>query len=182
MKQLVIDTLKNSHMQKIGFTYVGTTGFAFRIMPGDFTTVALAVQYDNIHVQQGGAPAGMARYSIRNDGASQANTFYLGANNTSQTVYESVLVHESVHAAFDLKGIWMPWLDNEVLAYIAQGFYILSAGEDAGLSKEALLGLEIARSFQTIKTDPFFLDELKQSLLSNPYYKKYIRGTFQGDG
>lgn len=182
MEQLVIEVLKNSHTQKIRFTYVGTTGWVFRVLPNDFLTVALAIQNDKIDVQKGGAPVGMAKYSIRNDGGSRANTFYLGRNNTSQTVYDSLLVHESVHAIFDLKGITMPWLDCEVIAYIAQGFYIMSAGEDAGLSQEALLGLEIAKSIKTIKTDPFLLDELKNSLRNNPTYRNYIRGNFLGDG
>ena len=182
MKQTVIDVLKNSHTQKIRFTYIGTTGWVFRIVPNDFMTIALAIQNNNIDVQQGGAAAGKARYSIKNDGNSKANTFYLGRNNTSPTVYDSLLVHESVHAIFDLKGITMPWLDNEVIAYIAQGFYIMSAGEDAGLSQEALLGLEIAKIFKDIKNDPFLLDELKTSLLSDPTYHNYIRGTFVGDG
>jgi len=182
MKQTVIDVLKNSHTQKIRFTYVGTTGWVLRILPNDFITIALAIDNNKIDVQKGGAAAGKARYSIKNNGNSKANTFYLGRNNTSQTVYDSLLVHESVHAIFDLKGLTMPWLDNEVIAYIAQGFYIMSAGEDAGLSKEALLGLEIAKIFPNIKKDPFFLDELKGSLLTNPMYHDYIRGTFVGDG
>ncbi len=61
MKQAVIGVLKNSHTQKLGFTYVGSTGFVFRVLPGDFRTVALAIENDHIDVQQGGAPAGMAR-------------------------------------------------------------------------------------------------------------------------
>jgi hypothetical protein len=181
-KQLMIDTLKNNHTQRINFTYTGTTGFVFRVVPGDFTTVMLNIEQGNIGVQEGGAPVGKARYSLRNDGASRANTFYLGRNNAAPKVFESLLVHESVHAIFDLKGISMPWLDNEVLAYIAQGFYIMSAGEDGGLSEEAMLGLEIARSFQNTKKDPFWLDALKNSLLTNPTYHSFIRGTFQGDG
>ena len=50
-KQLVIDTLKNNHTQRINFTYIGSTGFVFRVMPGDFTTVVLNIQQGNINVR-----------------------------------------------------------------------------------------------------------------------------------
>ena len=182
MKQMVIDTLKNSHTQKINFTYVGKTGFVFRVLPGDFRTVALAIENDKIAVQEGGAPAGMARYSTRNDGNSKANTFYLGKNTSAPKVFESLLVHESVHAIFDLKGISMPWLDQEAMAYIAQGFYIMSAGEDGGLSQQAYLGLEVAKSYQNGGGDSFWPDALRASLLSDPSYSQYINKTFEGDG
>lgn len=180
-KQLMIDTLRNSHTQKINFKYVGTVG-VYRVVSGDFRTVALNIEQGNIDVQQGGVGAGKARYSVRQDGASAANTFYLGANNAAPNVYNSLLVHESVHAAFDLKGIVMPWLDNEAIAYIAQGFYILSAGEDGGLAEQAFLGLEVAKSMQDGGGDSFWLDALRAALLSDPLYKQYINGTFRGDG
>jgi hypothetical protein len=181
-KQLIIDTLRNNHTQRIHFKYVGTTGFVFRVVGGDFTTVALNIREGNIDVQQGGAPVGEAKYSIRLDGASRANTFYLGGNNAAPNVYKSLLVHESVHAVFDLKGIVMPWLDCETIAYIAQGFYILSAGKDGGLSEQAYLGLEIATQMQNGGGDSFWSDALRASLLSDPTYRQYIRGTFVGDG
>lgn len=182
MKQTVIDALKNNHTQRINFSLTGTTGLKFNITPNDFTLVAQAIEDGTIAVQSGGVTDGMAKYTAKNDGAAQANTMYVGKNTTSQNILNSLLVHESVHAIFDLKKLSLPWLDNEVIAYIAQGFYVKSAGEDAGLSQEAFLGLEIAKSFQTIGTDPFFLDELKNSLLNNPTYHGYIRGTFTGDG
>ncbi len=51
MKQLVIDTLKNNHTQKVSFMYVGSTGFVFRVLPGDFRTVALAVDVMYLQMQ-----------------------------------------------------------------------------------------------------------------------------------
>ena len=182
MKQVVIDVLKNHHTQGINFTFTGTTGLKFNITPNDFALVAQAIQQNVIDVQEGGVTDGMAKYTAKNDGGSKANTMYVGRNTTSPTVLNSLLVHESVHAIFDLKSLTLPWLDNEVIAYIAQGFYLMSAGEDAGLSQEAYLGLEIAKSFQNIGTDTFWLDELKNSLLNNPTYHSYIRGNFEGDG
>jgi hypothetical protein len=182
MKQVVLDVLKNNHTQKIKFTYTGETGARYRIFPNDFKTVALNIEYGNIDVQQGGAPAGKARYSIKKHGNSQANTFYIGKNNGSPNVFQSLLVHESVHAIYDLKGITMPWLDNEAIAYVAQGFYILSAGEDGGLSEQAFLGLEVAKQYQNGGGDSFWEDALRQSLQNDPLYSQYINGNFVGDG
>lgn len=182
MKQTVTDVLRNSHTQRIRFTYTSATGAKFRIYPNDFMTVALNIDYGNIDVQQGGAATGKARYSIKKHGNSKANTFYIGKNNNSPNVFQSLLVHESVHAIYDLKGIVMPWLDNEAIAYIAQGFYVLSAGEDGGLSEQAYLGLEIARQYQNGGSDSFWADALRESLLNDPLYSQYINGNFVGDG
>lgn len=182
MKQTVIDVLKNKHTQKIGFTYTGATGAKFRMHPNDFLTVALNIEQGNIDVQQGGVAAGKARYFIKNEGNSLANTFYLGKNNAAPNVFHSLLVHESVHAIYDVKGITMPWLDNEAIAYIAQGFYIKSAGEDGGLSEQAYIGLEIARQYENGGTDPFWENALRDALLNDPLYKPYINGNFEGDG
>lgn len=182
MKQTVLDVLRSHHTQSINFTFTGSSGLRFKITPNDFALVAQAIQQNEINVQEGGVSAGMAKYTAQDDGGSKANTMYVGKNTTSPTVLHSLLVHESVHAIFDLKKLSLPWLDNEVIAYIAQGFYIMSVGEDAGLSQEAYLGLEIAKSFQSIGTDTFWLDELKNSLLNNPTYHSYIRGNFEGDG
>lgn len=182
MRQTVIDTLRDNHTRTIGFTLTGTTGMRIRVSPRDFLTVATAIENGTINVVEGGAPKGKAKYTLTNDGNDVANTLYVGEKDASDNVFKSLLVHESVHAIFDLKRATMPWLDNEVVAYISQGFYVKSAGEDGGLSEQAMLGLEIARAFNEIEEDPFWLENLRGSLLSSPTYHGYIRGEFRGDG
>lgn len=76
----------------------------------------------------------------------------------------------------------MPWLDNEVIAYIAQGFYLLSAGADSKIAEQVLLGLRIAEDFQNGTTDSGWIGLLEDSLTNDPHYKPYINGTFIGDG
>ncbi len=66
----------------------------------------------------------------------------------------------------------MPWLDQESIAYIAQGFYIMSAGEDGGLSQQAYLGLEVAKSYQNGGGDSFWSDAQRTSLLNDPTYSQ----------
>lgn len=69
MKETLIGVLKSSHTQKIRFTYLAANGGAYRVLPNDFTTVALNLEQGNLGVHEGGAPPGTARYSIRKDGS-----------------------------------------------------------------------------------------------------------------
>lgn len=181
MKQTVINVLGNYHTQSVNFTYASVTGVRFRIHPNDFLTVSLNIKQGNINVQEGGVKAGKARYFLRDEGNKKANTFYIGQNNASPSIFESLFVHESVHAIYDLKGIIMPWLDNEAIAYIAQGFYLMSAGAFGKLDELAYLGLEAASQYQT-SDESAKVNALRQALLRDPLYKDYINGTFEGDG
>ncbi len=181
MKQTVINVLRNSHTQSVNFIYTAVGGAKWKIYANDFITVALNIEQGNIDVQEGGVDAGTAKYTIRDDGNSKADTLYVGRNNSTQNIFHSLLVHESVHAIYDIKGIVMPWLDNEAIAYIAQGFYIMSAGRDDTLSRQAHYGVRVAETYQTDQ-ELAWVNMLRNSLLTDPDYKKYIRKTFVGDG
>lgn len=182
MKQTLVNALRNHHTQKINFRYKSAGGVRYGIYASDFQMVATAVDDGRISVVEGGVAAGKAEYSLRKNGNKDANTFYIGQNNAAPNVFKSLLVHEAIHAKFDLNMLQMPWLDNEAIAYIAQGFYILSAGEDGGLSEQAYLGLEVARELQKGISDSSWADLLRDSLLNDPLYKNYINGNFMGDG
>jgi hypothetical protein len=174
--QTVLGVLRNQHTQRINFNFAN-----INITPNDFTLVAQAIEQGRITVMEGGVADGMAKYTAADEGNSKANTMYVGKNTTSQDVLDSLLVHEAVHAVFDLRRTFIPWLDNEMIAYIAQGFYLKNAGvADVGRSQPAILGQFIAESYPNI--DQFFVDDLRNSLLSDPTYHGYIRGNFQGDG
>lgn len=180
---MVVSILKNHHTQKINFTYKSENGWRYLICAKDFQHVAGAIENGRIKVTQGVVPAGVAaEYSIRRNGNKDANTLYIGQSNNTPSVFRSVVVHEAVHASFDLGRIQMPWLDNEVIAYIAQGFYLLSAGADSKIAEQVLLGLRIAEDFQNGTTDSGWIGLLEDSLTNDPHYKPYINGTFIGDG
>lgn len=181
MKQTVINVLRNSHTQRVNFTYTAVGGSKWKIHANDFVTVALNIEQGNINVQEGGVTAGTAKYTIRDDGNSKADTFYIGRNISTQNIFHSLLVHESVHAVYDVKGIVMPWLDNEAIAYIAQGFYLLSAGRDGGLSEQAMYGYQVAKNYQT-DLESGWVSALRNSLITDPLYKQYIKKNFIGDG
>ncbi len=173
--QTVLGVLRNAHTQRINFNFAN-----MNITPNDFALVAQAIEQGKITVMEGGVSDGLAKYTAADEGTSKANTMYVGKSTTSQDILHSLLVHEAVHAAFDLKRIFVPWIDNEMIAYIAQGFYLKSLGVEGGLSQMAILGLFIAQSYPNI--DQEFVDDLRNSLFADPTYHGYIRGNFQGDG
>lgn len=182
MKDILIAILKNQHTQSINFTYTSANGQPYRVVPADFQLVEAAVNSGSISVREGNVADGRARYTVSQDGNDAANTFFIGKNTAAANVFASLIVHEAVHAAYDLKKIVMPWIDNEAIAYIAQGFYILSAGEDGGLSEQAYVGLEAAKQKRAGDGDPFWEESLREALANDPLYKTYINGVFRGDG
>jgi hypothetical protein len=182
MKDFVAGVLRNSHTQKINFSYKSEAGAMFRVVANDFSLVAQCIDDGKIDVVDGGAAPDRARYFTRADGWRTANTLYIGANHSARNVFRSLLVHECVHAAFDLKRVVMPWIDNEAIAYIAQGYYVLNAGEDGGLSQQAYLGLEVAKQGANAAVDSFWTDQLRQALRDDPLYKDNDGLMFRGDG
>lgn len=183
MKETLLAVLRDPHTAKIGFDYKNDRGVRYRISPADFPQVARAVEDGRINVVEGGTTGGVdAEYSLRKANGKEANTFYIKPPTASRNVFRSLLVHETVHAFHDLSMLQMPWLDAEIIAYIAQGFYIMSAGEDGGLSDPAYVGLEIARDFSKGVTDSSWIDLLKNALLTDIHYQNYITGAFRGDG
>ncbi len=178
MKDKVLAVLNEPSVQTINFALPKT----FPMNGIDFKLVIKAIENGTIRVEEGGVPAGMAKYTAQDDGDSKANTMYLGQNNTSEIVFKSLMVHEAVHAIYDLKRMTIPWLDNEVIAYVSQGFYLNKHGYSGGLSQEAKLGQEIATNINEQAKDPFWLDALIDYLRNDDVYKLYICKTFVGDG
>src|SRR5688500_16894024 len=104
-KQTVIDILRSTETQTINFTFTGSTGMKITIQPAHFTRVADAISEDRISVVYrggGGVARGMAKYSSKAEGNDAANTFYIGRNTASSNDFKGLMVHEAVHAIFDL--------------------------------------------------------------------------------
>jgi len=100
-------------------------------------------------------------------------------------VEDALIIHESVHAAYDLRRITIPWVDNEAAAYVAQGYYLRNSGysrDRLELGSEARTGYAMVNDIIAGGDATFFLDALRDSLRNNPDYHSYIGGTFVGDG
>ena len=187
-KQNIIDIMKGSRAQSINFSFTGSTGMKITIEPAHFTTVANAISEDRIKIVEGGVSPGMAKYSSKTQGTDAANTLYVPRNsNASSKDFKGLVVHEAVHAIFDLYRSSVPWLDNEAAAYVAQGYYLRNAEQSLKYINEngpAYYGLMIVDAIvdgddEQIK---FWLDALRNSLNSDPLYHGYIRSQFNGDG
>jgi len=187
MKAKMIEILRSGDAQRIKFSYTGSAPGSVPILfdGSALRRVADALEDDTLSVQTGGVADGWAKYSARVEGTSAANTFYIGANNYSSRDFNGLIVHESVHAWFDLTSRTLPWLDNEAIAYMAQGFYLRNSGyrlSRMNTSGQPYLGRMIINDIIDGNDITFWMDALRNSLLSDPQYHSYIRGTFTGDG
>lgn len=186
LRERVIGILRSGDTQRIRFSITGSGGAQISVDGSSFRRVAQAIEENRISVQSGGVADGWAKYSARQEGSSAANTLYVGANNFSSRDFEGLIVHEAVHASFDLTSSTLPWIDNEVAAYIAQGYYLRNSGystdrmDHLGLP---YLGRMIVNEIRTGgDINGFWMEQLRASLLADPTYHGYIRGTFTGDG
>jgi len=191
VREQMIRVLRSSDTQRIHFSFTGSTGIAIAVDGSTFRRVAQAIEENHVYVVEGGVSGGWAQYSARANPqrSTEANTFYVGPDQHWSRAFDALLVHETVHASFDLTNSSLPWLDNETAAYIAQGYYLRNTGfsssrlDHVGATNQPYLGRQIVDSIIRDGTiDSFWLDQLHSSLLSNPQYHDYIRGTFTGDG
>ncbi|MEZ5306432.1 MAG: hypothetical protein R2684_04725 [Pyrinomonadaceae bacterium] len=185
LKERMVRILQSSETQRIRLNMTFPAGTAIEINGESFTRVATALNANRIHVQEGGVPDGVAKYSARVEGASAANTFYIGANSFGSRDFAGLIVHEAVHAFFDLTSGLLPWLDNEAAAYVAQGMYLRHSGfpmSRFNTTSLAYFGREIAGCVARGEDYSFWMDALRDGLRSDPLYSTYINGHFTGDG
>jgi hypothetical protein len=189
VKEQMIEILRNGETRRIAFSFTGTSGRSIAVDQSTFSRVADALHENRINVVEGRFDSNIASYSARADPTHNfaANTFYLGRNPRYSRLFNALIVHESVHASFDLTRTTLPWVDNEAAAYIAQAYYARNSGlprEVFDFGSQPILGYSVVqgmRSNSTIDID-FFLNALRDNLRGDPLYSGYIGGTFSGDG
>lgn len=189
LKSQLIGILRSGETSRIRFSFTGTSGAGISVDQSTFRRVASAIEDDDIHIVEGRFTTDIAMYSARADSASNtaANTFYFGRNPRSSRTFNALVVHESVHASFDLTRKTIPWVDNEAAAYIAQGYYLRNSGYRRTwleYGSQTSIGYSVVNEIIAGSEGdvPFFLNALRDSLNSSPQYHSYIRGTFTGDG
>ena len=180
LKEQMIEVLRDQQTRRIRFGFSGSTGVSISVDPSSFRRVSNAIENGDITVSEGGVASGWAQYNARN------NTFSVARGQEWSRAYNALLVHESVHAAFDLSRSQLPWLDNEAAAYIAQGYYLRNSGFSRSRLDELgqpYLGVLIVDSIiRTGTPDRTLMEEMHGTLLSSPQYHSFIRTTFTGDG
>src|SRR5436305_1635683 len=97
IKEQMIRILRSSDTQRIKFSFAGKSGTNISIDGSGFTRVAQAISDNLMHIVEGNARAGQARYSAFEDTSNHvaANTFYIGENNRSSRIFDGLIVHEA---------------------------------------------------------------------------------------
>jgi hypothetical protein len=187
VKEQMLGILRSNETARIHFSFRGTRGGQVSVDASSFRRVATALGGSRISVVENHFRTDIAMYSAFADPAHgwAANTFYLGRNPRWSRTFNALIVHESVHASFDLARTTIPWIDNEAAAYIAQGYYLRNSGYPrSGLEfgSETSVGYEMVNEIIAGGDADYFLTALRDSLYARPLYHNYIRGTFTGDG
>jgi hypothetical protein len=189
VKEKMIEILRSDEASRINFSFRGSSGATISVSGSSFRRVATALANGSISVVEGHFTRDIAMYSARADAATNvaANTFYLGRNPRYSRLFNALIVHESVHASFDLTSTTIPWLDNEAAAYIAQAYYARNSGLPRTAfeyGSQAIIGYSVVQGMRANSTSDidFFLSALRDSLNGDKQYHRYIRGTFTGDG
>src|SRR5512141_3165988 len=181
----MIAILRDRDTARIRFTY--TSGQLTTTINADtFHRVAAGLASGHFHVVEGGRTGNMIAYSAWADSSTgdAANTFYLGDNQRSSRDFNALVVHEAVHAFFDLTRLSIPWADNEAIAYIAQGFYLRNSGYPDSrieLGQPYRTGYLIAGTIANGVDASSMMADLRQNLLNDTRYTHYITATFHGD-
>ena len=186
VKEQMIQILRSDETARINFAY--KSGQATATISGNsFRRIARGLENGHFSVVAGRHTDNMITYSAWADAStnSAANTFYLGNNLRWSRDFNALVVHEAVHAFFDLTRATIPWADNEAAAYIAQGYYLRNSGFPDGrieFGSPFRMGYHIAGTFAAGSETTSMIGDLRQMLLDDPRYSHYISSTFTGNG
>lgn len=186
VKEQMIGILRGGDAGRIRFTY--SNGAVTLAINGHvFSNVAAGLASGHFRVVEGRYSENKIVYSARRDTVNntEANTFYLGNNQRSSRDFDALVVHEAVHAHIDRARISMPWVDNEAIAYIAQGFYLRNSGYPQSRMEPGepyRVGFLIADTIVNRVDASDMMGDLRANLLRDSRYTHYITGMFRGDG
>jgi hypothetical protein len=178
--------IKNTSQQRnqVDQRYVLGKGVANVKVDGSyFGTVAAALRDGTITIDNGRSiPNGTAQYQSR------GNIFRFAQNlATWSRAFDALVVHESIHADFDLTKVKMAWIDNELAGYIAQGFYLRNSGfpiqrldEDGHVFAAYKYAKAVAA--EDSYDAGIWLDVLKKAIEADSGYASYVGTDFEGDG
>lgn len=189
VRDQIVRILNSSETHRIRFSFTGVEG-VINVTPDLFSTAATAFARGQIAIVENFAEFGnrdIAQYSATSDTNRNANTLYLGRNQRSSRLFNALIVHEALHAAFDINRRSMPWIDNECAGYIAQAYYARNSGlpRTAFLyGSNAIIAYSIVEGIRSHSDSDvtFFLDALRDNLRIDRLYASYINDHFSGDG
>ncbi|MDM7921276.1 MAG: hypothetical protein QUS14_03165 [Pyrinomonadaceae bacterium] len=187
VKDHMISILRSDETQRIRFSFRGSSGNTVTLEPGAFRRIADGMQRNQLHVVEGRFSDNRMVYSSWVDTANDyaANTFYLGRNQRSSRDFNALVVHEAVHAWFDVARVEIPWVDNEAAGYIAQACYLRNSGYSQSridLGSLLRIGSYVAGDMAAGGDVAPLIDALRDSLRNDRRYHANIGTVFTGDG
>ena len=183
-KEQMIAILRDRDTARIDFNY-NSDGRTARINRAVFIEVADKLASGHLHVVEGRHSGNSVTYSSWREGTNAANTFYLGQNPRYSRDFNALVVHESIHAYFDVSRTEMPWLHNETIAYIAQGWYLRNSGYPHSRMEEDEpyeLGWQVANAMAGRGSPATWITSLQDKLRTDSRYSSYITQSYTGDG
>jgi hypothetical protein len=188
VKQQILEILRSNETHRIRFSFQGTGG-RVTVDHTSFNRVATAIASDQIQIVEGRFTRDIAVYSSWADPAEgfAANTLYLGRNPRSSRLFNALIVHECVHAAFDLARASLPWVDNEAAGYIAQAYYARNSGLPRmayNYGDHAFIAYSIVTNMRADSQSDvdYFLTALRDSLNADPMYHRNMGTQYTGNG
>ncbi len=191
-KEQMVSILRSEETARISFSFTGSAvgmslGRPISLNGATFRRVATGLSNNTLHVVEGHFDENRMVYAAWDDDTNgyEANTFYLGNTPRYSRDFNGLVVHESVHAYFDLARTSIQWVDNEAAAYIAQAYYLRNSGYSQSrmplgspirIASMAIGDMRAGGDASTL------IDAIRDSLRNNPDYESYIGGSFTGDG
>ncbi|HRH40669.1 MAG TPA: hypothetical protein PKY82_03420 [Pyrinomonadaceae bacterium] len=185
LEQDMINILQNQKTRQISFSFTSSVGGTVTVNYSTFQRIIQGLQNSRFEVTDQGTPPGGAAYNPNPTKSGKSGKFKINPNGGIQVAFESLVVHESVHASFDLTRSTLPWVDNEAAAHLAQGYYYYLSNVSPNII--TFEPVRIARQLAEYIADSGFmhgqnLQELRNSLLAAQPYQRYIHGTSVGSG
>ena len=186
LTELIIAILENQDTQRIRFTLIGKSDREIPVTGARFSRVARAIRSGTIKVDYPTNTGPFAAFYHK-----ARNTMSVGRSAPfSSRIFDALIVHESLHAAFDLNKSVMTVFEAEAAAYIAQGFYLKNSGyggKIAAVTKEdgpVFIGYNIAKTSpenRVIQFDDVWVKELQIDLSHRKGYEGKLDKEFRGD-
>lgn len=129
LKDRVLKILKSNETRRINFSFTSDDGTTdITINYASFQKVASAVDSGKISLKEASSSIAQdidASYTI--DDTLSIDSKFVKAYGNSR-LFDALIIHESVHAYFDIIGKKLLAIDSEAAGYIAQGYYLRNSG------------------------------------------------------
>lgn len=180
VETMVTNILTGSEIQKINsFTFYGK-----HFSAGTFANIKSLLESGFIKAVYDEKKIGMAEYDYA------SNTLYLGFKATAELTKKALVVHEAVHAVYDMVKMKMSVADSEAIAYIVQCQYARANStssdpndrlfsSDPKKDKVFEIGWRIAGKLLGKDSSPLTDDDYRQmrdAVSQHPYYAAKAAG------